>query len=142
MEIQKVLASQTSSLSLRIPHWSKTPSFRFQVGGHKVSAIQREIFCAVDEGGSPGSDEPISTAFIKVQGLHSASNNEVSPDIKMGVPLLRSLQSLVGIEGFKSLLELESVKAILDREMLNPWSGTISFKLEFQVGSGPYVIII
>ena len=59
--------------------------------------------------------------YIQLSNL----NNKVSPDIEKGVTALKSLQSLVGTGGFKSLLVLESVKAILDREMLNPRSGTI-----------------
>ena len=74
---------------------------------------------------APGWMNLFLRLLSKCKDYIQLSNNEVSPEIKKGAILLRSLQRLVRTGGFKSLLELESVKAILDREMLNPRSGTI-----------------
>lgn len=97
----------------------------FELAGIKYRQSNGKYFAPWTKEMAPAWMNLFLRLLSKCKDYVQLSNNKASPDIKKGVPPLRSLQSLVGTGGFKSLLELESVKAILDREMLNPRSGTI-----------------
>ena len=60
--------------------------------------------------------------YFKLEG-------EVAGDTTIGAATLKVLQTLVASEGFRYLLRLESVNAILDREVLICRRGTIFFNI-------------
>lgn len=97
----------------------------FQTMGIQCQQSNGKYFAPWTKEIAPAWMKAFLSCLLLCKDCFKLEGKKVAGDTTMGATVLKLLQALVASEGFKYFLELKSVKAILDEEVLKCREGTI-----------------